>query len=193
MSRFVSSLLGGIALVAVGAAPTLAASPFDGAYVGAYTGYIDNKGSAEGVTGIDTDGWTYGGYAGFGKTFDQFYFGGEVEIGTADIDGKGRIGTVPATAKINESYGLAARVGFLASDNALFYGRVGWQRTNFEATAGAGASRVKADDTLNGLRVGGGLEYALTDNILTRVEYNYTNYEQGVRDNQVRVGIAYRF
>lgn len=192
MSRIVSALLGGVALVAVGAAPSLAASPFDGAYVGVYTGYADNNGS-NGAGDIDTDGWTYGGYVGYGKTFDQFYFGGEAEIGSIDIDGKGTVGTVPTTLKINESYGLAARAGLLVSDNALFYGRVGWQRTNYEAKIGTGAARFTVDDTLDGVRVGGGLEYALTDNVLTRVEYNYTNYEQGVSDNQVRVGVAYRF
>ena len=92
MSRIASALLGGVALVAVGAAPSLAQSPFDGAYVGAFTGYTDNNASAaSGATraDIDSDGWLYGAYAGYGKTFDQFYFGAEAEIGSASLSDKG--------------------------------------------------------------------------------------------------------
>lgn len=192
MSRIASALLGGVALVAVGAAPSLAASPFDGAYVGAMTSYSKDD-SAGKPAGIDADGWQFGGYTGYGQTFDGFYFGAEAELSGSTIDDTATIGTVTTKYKVNESYGLAARAGYLLSDTVLLYGRAGWQRTNFEATLGTGASRINIDDTLDGVRVGGGLEFALTDNVLARVEYNHTNYEQDVKDNQIRFGVAYRF
>ncbi|MFV3075109.1 outer membrane protein [Niveispirillum fermenti] len=197
MSRIASALLGGVALVAVGAAPSLAQSPFDGAYVGAYTGYTDNNASAASGAAnakFDSDGWLYGAYAGYGKTFDSFYLGGEIDLGSADISGKGTVAGLPTSLSMNESYGISARAGYLISNDALLYGRVGWQRTNYEVSVGSGATRIKADDTLDGLRLGGGLEYALTQNVLARVEYNYTDYDKTRFDeNQIRVGVAYRF
>lgn len=198
MSRIASALLGGVALVAVGAAPSLAQSPFDGAYVGAFTGYTDNNASAASGTAsanIDSDGWLYGAYVGYGKTFDQFYFGAEAELGSASLSDKaGTVANLPAKLDANESWGLSARAGYLVSDNALLYARAGWQRTNYDVTVGTGATQVKASDNLDGYRLGGGLEYAVTDNVLVRTEYNYVNYDDtNFRENQVRVGVAYRF
>lgn len=198
MSRIASALLGGVALVAVGAAPSLAQSPFDGAYIGAYTGYTDNNASAASGAvraDIDRDGWLYGAYAGYGQTFDQFYFGGEAEIGSANLSGSsGSVAGLPTKLDTNESWGLSARAGFLVNDQTLLYGRAGWQRTNYDITVGTGANRIKVGDNLDGYRLGGGLEYAVTDNVLIRSEYNYINYENtNFHENQLRVGVAYRF
>lgn len=197
MSRIASALLGGVALVAVGAAPSLAQSPFDGAYVGAYTGYTDNNASAASGTAnaeFDADGWLYGAYAGYGKTFDKLYLGGEIDLGSADISGKGTVAGLTTRLDTNESYGISARAGYLVTNDALLYGRVGYQRTNYDVSVGTGATKISASDTLDGLRLGGGLEYALTDNVLARVEYNYTDYDETkFHENQVRVGVAYRF
>ncbi|MBP7335568.1 outer membrane beta-barrel protein [Niveispirillum sp.] len=198
MSRIASALLGGVALVAVGAAPSLAQSPFDGAYVGAFTGYTDNNASATSGAAradIDRDGWLYGAYAGYGQTFDKFYFGGEAEIGTASLSGNsGTVAGLPTKLNTNESWGLSARAGYLLTDTTLLYARAGWQRTNYDVTVGTGANRIKVSDNLDGYRLGGGLEYAVTDNVLVRTEYNYVNYDNtNFRENQVRVGVAYRF
>lgn len=198
MARIASALLGGVALVAVGAAPSLAQSPFDGPYVGVFTGYTDTKASAASGpanANIDQDGFLYGAYAGYGKTFDKFYLGGEAEIGSASLSGtSGSVGGLPVDLDTNESWGVSARAGYLVTDNALLYARAGWQRTNYDVTVGTGANRITVGDNLDGYRLGGGLEYAVTDNVLLRTEYNYVNYDDtNFRDNQVRVGVAYRF
>lgn len=198
MSRIASALLAGVALVAVGAAPSLAQSPFDGAYVGAYTGYTDNDASAVSGTvrgDINREGVLYGAYAGYGQTIDQFYFGGEAEIGTANLSGStGRVAGVRTKLDTNESWGLTARAGYLVKDQILVYGRAGWQRTNYDITVGTGTSQVKRGDNLDGYRLGGGVEFAVTNNILVRGEYNYINYnDTNFTENQLRLGVAYRF
>ncbi|MFY8093919.1 MAG: outer membrane protein [Niveispirillum sp.] len=198
MSRIASALLGGVALVAVGAAPSLAQSPFDGAYVGVFTGYSDTNASATSGTAnanIDADAWLYGAYAGYGKTFDKLYLGAEAELGSASLSSNsGTVAGFATKLDANESWGLSARAGYLVADDVLLYGRAGWQRTNYDVTVGTGANRIKVGDNLDGYRLGGGLEYALTDNVLVRTEYNYVNYDDtNFRENQVRVGVAYRF
>lgn len=208
MCRFASALLAGAALTVVATAPAMARSPFDGAYVGAFAGYSDGDvdttvGSIADDTGID--GFTFGGYTGYGKTFDKLYIGGEAEIGYTDLDGSGTVGSLSASYETDWSYGLSARAGYLVTPTVLAYGRVGYQWTEFEGTATSAATAVNFDRTFDGWRLGGGVEVAITDNLLSRVEYTYTDYDTydltagasvgGLEpsDHAVRIGLGYRF
>lgn len=78
--------------------------------------------------------------------------------------------------------GVSARVGYAFNDTVMAYGKVGY--ANFED-----AARRKLD----GLRVGGGLELNVTDNIFTGVEYRYTDFERNVGKHGVVARIGYRF
>lgn len=78
--------------------------------------------------------------------------------------------------------GASARLGYAFNDTVMAYGKIGY--TNFED-----AARRKLD----GLRVGGGLELNVTDNIFTGVEYRYTDFEQNVGKHGVVARIGYRF
>lgn len=209
MSRFAYAMLGGVALMTVAAAPSFAQSAFDGPYVGVYTGYTtsnDTTRAPGAKADLNLDGWTYGGFFGYGKTFDRLYLGGEGELGGLELSDKTKlVGGRVTGLDGNETYGISARAGYLVTNDALVYGRVGWQRTNYEVNSALAGTSVSKSDTLNGVRVGGGVEYAVTDNILARLEYNYTDYEAlkytagGTAyslqpdDSQIRVGVAYRF
>lgn len=209
MSRFAYAMLSGVALMTVAAAPSFAQSAFDGPYAGLYMGYTDSSDTTRTTgskTDLNLDGWTYGGFFGYGKTFDRFYVGGEGEVGGIELSNSAKVAAGRTTSlDANESYGLSARAGYLVTNDALVYGRVGWQRTDYEVTSRLGTSRVVKSDDLDAVRLGGGVEYAITDSILARVEYNYTDYE-GLKytaggtahslqpdDSQVRVGVAFRF
>lgn len=78
--------------------------------------------------------------------------------------------------------GAAARLGIRASDNVLLYGKVGY--ANFKDAN----SRE-----LDGLRVGGGLEFGLTDNLFAGVEYRYTDFEAGVGKHGAVARLGLRF
>ena len=98
---------------------------------------------------------------------------------------------------------MGFRVGGVIDDNLLIYGRFGWVRTNAElevSVTGLGSASI--DDDFDGLRIGGGVEGMLADNIGIRGEYTYTMYEDvdiipGVNldPNQhlFRIGVAYYF
>jgi outer membrane immunogenic protein len=60
----------------------------------------------------------------------------------------------------------------------------------------AGYSNLGIDDSdidLDGVRVGAGVEVALTDRVFSQIEYRYTNYELDAEAHQFVLGIGYRF
>jgi outer membrane immunogenic protein len=115
--------------------------------------------------------------------------------------------TVSTTAK---DYGsIRGRVG-VAFDRFLLFGTGGWATGN-PSTAFAltgSAPFVTTGDRSNGWTAGVGLEYAITDTILWRIEYRYTDFhtsgfvnvpanivDGGTRTpiSDFRVGFAYKF
>ena len=115
--------------------------------------------------------------------------------------------TVSTTTK---GYGsIRGQLGF-AFDRFLIFGTGGWAAGNpSTAFALTGAAPfVTTGGRSNGWTVGGGLEYAITDTILSRIEYRYTVLQTsgfvsipaniadgGTRTpiSDFRVGFAYKF
>lgn len=78
--------------------------------------------------------------------------------------------------------GAAARLGFVVTDGVLLYGKAGY--ANYKDTF----SRK-----LDGVRVGGGLEFNLTEHSFASVEYRYTDFQAGVGKHGALVGLGLRF
>ncbi|WP_375649306.1 porin [Bartonella sp. MU70NMGDW] len=103
------------------------------------------------------------------------------------------------------------RIGFAAADRIMPYVAGGVAYTQLEAAHGevkvgdktfvSGSSAETA--TMVGFTIGGGLDFAVTDNVLLRAEYRYSDYgkkkffakekEYNFRTNDFRVGVAYKF
>jgi outer membrane immunogenic protein len=99
---------------------------------------------------------------------------------------------------------IRGRVGF-AFDRALIYATGGFA---FGGVSGGFSNGLidNGDDTITGWTIGGGVEYAFTNNLTTRIEYRYTNFEgdDSVFNNvnfgggdldfhTVKVGLSYKF
>ncbi|MFM2043392.1 MAG: hypothetical protein RLY86_1968 [Pseudomonadota bacterium] len=210
MRRIASALLAGSALAMIATAPAMARSPFDGAYVGSFVGYTDGDVDTRVGTiarDVGTDGFALGAYAGYGQTFDSFYLGAEGEVGYNWVDGEGTVNNAATTFDTDWTYGLSARAGYVVGKDVLVYGRVGYQWTNAEGTSTLGGVRTSFDETIDGWRYGGGVEVAVTDNLLARAEYNYIDYgafqpqaavggnvvRRSPGEHALRVGLGYRF
>jgi outer membrane immunogenic protein len=109
---------------------------------------------------------------------------------------------------------LAARLGY-AVDRSLFYVKAGWALASVETDAGDlidGSSnrdatdRTKLDETLSGYAIGGGVEYALSQNWTVKAEYLYMNFgdesssntdgdkfEHEIDLHTAKVGVNYKF
>ena len=146
------------------------AAPFTGPRAGVTVGY-DSLGDEEGVS--------YGVTAGYDLPVGQnFTFGPEVSFGDSTVDAAG----------VDASRDLAAsvRLGYVVNPQFLAFAKVGYADTRFEL--------LGTNVNYEGVRFGGGLEFALTNNAYISAEYQRTEYEDdfGGRDAAV-VGIGFRF
>jgi outer membrane immunogenic protein len=166
-----------IALAAVAAialaAPAFAqdAAPFTGARVGATLGWDKTHGQ---------DGFTYGGSIGYDKAIaPKITVGAEATL----EDSTTKFGGIHASRDL----AISGRVGYVLTPKLLGFAKVGYDTTRIEAGA-AGHTN------LEGVRFGGGLEYAVTPRTYISTEYRRTEYEDnfGGRD-AVIAGFGVRF
>ena len=171
-------------------------APFtwEGAYLGGHTGYSWGTGQATGFGSDSFDGWRIGGFGGYNwQLADSYVAGleGDINYDWADKDYVGG-------SKLESGFGgsIRARAGYTI-DRALIYVAGGWAATNVKLKTPAG----KDSDTLNGWTIGGGVDYAFTDNVFGLLEYRYNDYGRGellgrnvdFKQNIVQVGVGVKF
>ena len=181
-------------------APIIAAVPvftWTGFYVGVNAGYGWNANDSITVGGIrfdldDEGGFVGGAQAGYNYQIGSFVVGLEGDIQYADFGGDDRFdfdgdGILDDDFNTSDWFGtVRARAG-VAFDRALIY-----------ATGGFAFA-----DNATGWTVGGGLEYAFTNNLSAKIEGLYVNLDQDDNnffaiDNDaefgvVRAGLNFRF
>ncbi len=171
-----------------------AAKDWSGAYVGGTANWAHGKFGATG----DRSAAGFGGglYGGYNMQSGSIVYGAEADVNYGDNDV--RNSTFKMDQGVNGS--IRGRVGYDLNP-VLVYG-----------TAGVAASNVKASqngtsdkNTLLGWTAGAGAEAMVTDNITTRVEYRYSDYNSknfnvgggsvssGYDEHSVRVGMGVKF
>jgi outer membrane immunogenic protein len=205
--------------------PVIAAVPvftWTGFYVGVNAGYgwntEDNSNFVDPVTGFVSEGGNDGGFVGGGQIgynyqIGAFVLGVETDLQYADLGGgRATFGDAFVGDSSDGSWfgTVRARAG-VAFDRALIYATGGFAYGDI----GAGTSVVvlpdgsffagSSSDTNTGWTLGGGLEYAFTNNLTAKIEGLYVNLdtEQDTfgtfadRDNAefgvVRAGLNYKF
>lgn len=163
-----NKLLIGAALASL-ATPTLANENFTGFRVGATAGIQDIQNAED----FNTDEAVYG-----------VDVGVDIALGDTVTFGVEAFSDNPLDT--DRTIGVAARVGYAVSDRFLPFVRAGY--TNYRIIEENGT-----DFTLDGLVVGAGLEYAISDNSYARVEYRYSDFEQNIGNHNALVGVGLRF
>jgi outer membrane immunogenic protein len=194
------------------AAPVVYAPVFTwtGFYVGlnAGVGFSQSNNTNVTVGGVtttyssgDNNGFVGGGQVGYNWQTGQFVFGVEADIQYADLGRNNNIGGFYYGGSSSNYFGtVRGRVGY-AFDRALLYVTGGLAYGD----VGGGVS----SNTNAGWTVGGGLEYAFTNNWTAKIEGLYVNIDRGsgtfvaptyvvnVDKNSdfgvVRVGLNYKF
>lgn len=161
------------------APPPIPVFSWTGVYLGGQVGYAfgnDTLTNAAGATvSASPKGVIGGAHAGYNYQFpgNGLVLGLEGDINGSGYKGTGNLAGVNLyTTKIPVEGSIRGRAGF-AVDRALFY-----------ATGGAAFGSIKdsfvtgdtSSTTRVGYTVGGGIQYAITNDWSVRAEYRYTNY-----------------
>jgi outer membrane immunogenic protein len=216
----------GLALLAAGSAIALSAPAmaqqnptFTGPRVEALVGYdINRPGSDQDIDNADDldqsfEGASYGVGVGYDFAAGGALLGieGEYMGSSAETDyDTGAIQTfgVGAVEAGRDLY-IGARAGILATPRTLLYVKGGYTNASYNVLTRAEGATTDTDINLDGYRVGGGAEYAVSPNLFVKAEYRYSNYGEGevrgpdgIRSDrfdvdmdrhQIMAGLGYRF
>ncbi|WP_068086280.1 outer membrane protein [Polycladidibacter stylochi] len=200
-SAFAADLPQEQAPVAYDQAVTYDTYDWTGAYVGGNVGWgfagVDGKGTSVGALDDNNNGASVGVHGGYNfMVTPNIVVGAEADIQYNDINNK--VGDSRFSSSWNSS--VRGRAGY-AVDRTLFYGTAGVAIAEFEAKDAG----VKDSKTATGYTLGAGVEHALTDQLVTRVEYSYQDFgtqkfdlgsgpeKADLKENLVRAGLSYRF
>lgn len=194
MRKFVLAAL----IAGTAATPALAqvgvAGPFTGLRVEGLVGY-ENADTRAG----DRDGVVYGAGVGYDMQMGGALVGIEAEASDSTVDACAR-GTIVANdelcARMGRDLYAGGRVGGLIGPATLLYAKAGYVNGRTGITysdGGAGTANFVENRNLDGVRLGGGAEFALGPNSFAKAEYRYTNYERGFEKHQVVGGFGFRF
>lgn len=202
MKKYLLASVAALGLVAAGAAsaadlpsrkgPVAApvymppAFSWTGFYVGANAGYGWGNVNANGFANVgDLDGFVGGGQIGYNYQMGQFVLGLEADLQGADLSSGNNLGLL--NVKTDYFGTVRARVG-VAFDRFMPYVTGGWAYGNVKTSIPAIGFSSDRSHT-GGFAVGGGLEYAVTNNIIAGVEYLYVDLgEKNILGGGTKVG-----
>lgn len=85
------------------------------------------------------------------------------------------------------------RFGYRGDGGTSVYGLIAFTRTHLTTRYTAGGTTVRDGDDLDGVRLGGGVQFDIGANSYAKIEYRYSDYEQHFRRHQGLVGVGIRF
>ena len=150
--------------------------------VGVYTanGKDDSRGAHNffGTIGLGYD-WQFRDRFVLGA-FTDFDFG-NTEHKEIDRFGAGGIGSAGWNIERNTTWTIGTRLGLVTSNTAMFYGLIGYSRTDvdievFEDDGAGNAISTSSNVDYDGLVLGVGMEQDLGNGFSLKGEYRYTNY-----------------
>ena len=195
MRRFILSAIAVAAPLAAVPAMAQEAAPFTGPRVEGLIGWDRVQ-----ANGGHDDGAVYG----VGVGYDQAIGNGKVILGLegelSDATTRECSNFASAVDRLCARTGrdlyAGARIGTPLTSNVLLYGKVGYTNARYKLTyddGATGSGNFRDGQNYDGIRVGAGLEYAITPQAFVKAEYRYSNWEAGLSKNQVMAGAGFRF
>jgi len=147
------------------------AAPFTGPRAGVIGGYDKLGGN---------DGFAYGVSTGYDLAVTpNITFGPEVSFSDTTVGGNG--------TEVSRDLAASVRLGYILTPRILAFGKVGYANTRLEA------SNSNFGGSIEGVRYGGGIEFAVTGNTYISAEYQRSEYEDNVSRDAGIVGVGFRF
>lgn len=172
-------LLAAAAFAAASASPAFAqdAVNFNGPWLGATVGYDKVSLEVDGDSGSE-DGVLYGLSAGYDINTGSMVFGVEAELTDSTTkETASDIFVAGDSAKLSAGRDIYAgvRFGVPVSPEFLIYAKGGYTNARAKLTYDDGVDVFSESDTLDGYRIGGGVEWQ-QNNTFARIEYRYSDY-----------------
>ncbi|MDB5677302.1 porin family protein [Sphingomonas bacterium] len=164
---------------------------FQGFKIVGNTGIDRVNAGGDGETGL-----SYGGTVGYDYQAGKAVFGIEGGIDgstTKRCDSNVVVAGDELCARTGRDLYVGGRIGAVVGGKALLYVKGGYTNARAVADYTVGATTTKTGDNLDGVRAGAGVELNVSRNIVGRVEYRYSNYEQDVSRHQALVGLGVKF
>lgn len=196
MKKGIALLMAAGSLVALAAPAAAQDSTFSGPWVGVVGGFDKNKaGSTVDNDATDDDGIfedsesangiVYGAAAGYDIDLGTMVIGAEAELtdSTADSDygdpsDNFGLGTVDTGRDIY----VGARAGFKVTPSTLLYAKGGYTNARYNFVGTDGTTEYEQHLDTDGWRVGAGIEQKIGTNAFGKIEYRYSNYNEGEID-----------
>lgn len=153
---------------------------------------------------IEMSGMLGGVFAGINTLSDSMLLGIEGDVGIGTVEGTlNYFDTESITSTIDWNAHLRGRVG-VSVDSASFYLAGGLAIASNSVFVDADFDEDEDSAVHIGWTIGGGVEFAVTENIIARAEYLYddygsadytlfgSNWSQDINSHTVRVGLSFR-
>lgn len=145
----------------------------------------------DGFAGDETDdgqtGVVYGGVIGYDVTVGGAVLGVETEFTDSSVGESEASFLIPGDSLrlgIGADLYLGARAGLRVGTSGLVYLKGGYTSLDLDADyRDPSGFEVNATRDFDGYRLGAGAEFALARNLMARVEYRYSNYDGGDRND----------
>jgi len=133
------------------------------------------------LNGVNASGLIGDGRVGFDLSYGKVVGGVFAAYSFADMSAEASLlGIGNATLEKGDEWQIGGRLGFLVNPRTMAYVLAAWTQTEYELSVqGAGAdSAFKSTTDFSGISVGGGVEFAVTQNFFLGVEYQHTFYDE---------------
>lgn len=201
------SWLLGLASLAIGVPAAAQEDRGHGGFYGGPVLGLDHFAAEDEDGNDDSTGVIYGGLIGYDFASADAVFGLEAELSESSISESEASVFVPGD-RLRFGAGLdlylGGRAGIRLGTGGLLYLKAGYTNLDLNARYQApGINSVSETEALDGIRVGAGGEFALTRNLVARLEYRYSSYDTGeaedgfddfdIKRHQAVGGVLFRF
>jgi outer membrane immunogenic protein len=129
------------------------------------------------LDGLNSSGIVGDGRIGFDLARGRFLGGVFASYGFSNMETTASIaGLGNAWIEKGEEWSVGARVGVLVNPRTLAYILAAYTQTEYEFGIAGGGSSSSKDVTFDGVTVGGGVEFAMTNNVFLGIEGTHTFY-----------------
>lgn len=129
------------------------------------------------IDGVNSSGLVGDGRIGFDVARGRFLFGVFGSYGFNQMETDASIaGLGSASIEKGEEWSAGARAGILVNPRTLAYILAAYTQTDYEFGIAGGGSSSSREITFDGVTVGGGVEFAVTNNVFLGIEGTHTFY-----------------